>query len=310
MHALQAAREGAIVAALAHEAVLSLRGPDARRWANGMFTQNVRDLAPGQGAASAFCDDRGRVLGLMHLYCAGPDAFVIVLEGGDSEGFAQRFAKFLIFDDVEIEPLALAVVTVQGPRAAQVLAAAGIAVPTPESGPDWVAAAVGGTGRRDRSLAGGFDVLVADGDAVRAALLEAGASAGEAVLERLRIEQGRPAWPADIGDRAFPHELGLRDQVLHFRKGCYVGQEIINRMETRAKVRRHLRGVHLEGEPSADVVLVGDQAVGSLTSKVAVEDGWLGLSILKEPHDAPGTEILVGGQKGHVVALPLQAPEQ
>jgi len=287
---LAAVRLGSVVADRSGVAVISARGPDTRRFANGMFTQNIRDLAVGSATRTAWCDDRGRMLGLADLYAVADDALLFVLEGVPASAFFERFEKFVVFDDVTLtdETDKTALITVQGATAADIVRKAGH--PTPDG---WVGSGPFGVGRRDRTGYGGYDLVVprADADATLAALITAGAVPGRAeVLEVLRIEAGRPAWPADMDDKTFPHEVGLRDEVLDFRKGCYVGQEIINRMDTFAKVPRALIGLTIEGDaPTGAVLLADDKPVGRLGSVIrSPERGVIGLGLVKRPHEAPG----------------------
>ena len=292
--------------------VLALAGPDTRRFANGMFTQDLRAPAPGTATSSAWCDDRGRMLGLMRVAATGPDALLLVLQGVDFEAFQARFSRYIVFDDVEMTDHTgeVALITMQGPRAGAVLHAAGS--PAPEG---WEGEAPFGVLRHDRLATRGFDLLVprAEAAATLAALEAAGAVVATAAdLETRRVLAGQPAWPDDMDDHTFPHELGLRDEVLSFEKGCYVGQEIINRMDTFAKVRRVLVGVVVDGEevpPAGAEVRVAGKRVGRLTSPVRAPGVVVGLCVIRREHEAPGTEVEVAdGERiwrGTVAVLPL-----
>ncbi|MBW1877848.1 MAG: folate-binding protein YgfZ, partial [Deltaproteobacteria bacterium] len=268
----RAAQTGAVIANLTGVGVVTIEGPDARRFANGMFTQNVNALASGSATRSAFCDDRGRMLGMMDLYCTGLDAFLAVLEGVSAADFVDRFARFVIFDELEMTDRTdeVALVTLQGAGTDTVWQAGGHGAP--DQG--WVGDSPHGVGRHDRTGLGGFDFLLprADREAALEGLEKAGAMpVASEVLEVLRVEAGLPCWPVDMGERAFPHEMGLRDTTLDFDKGCYVGQEIINRMDTRGTMRRQLSGLRVEGEelvPVGAVVTADGKEVGVLTSPV------------------------------------------
>jgi folate-binding protein YgfZ len=298
--------------------VVAIEGPDARRFGNGMFTQNVDAMAVGSGVRSAFCDDRGRILGVMDLYCTAPEAFLVVLEGVPAADFLERFSRFVVFDDVEMTDHTddVALITLQGLGTDAVWKAGGN--PAPDRG--WGGESPHGVGRHDRTGLGGYDFLLRreDARAAHEALQQAGAMpAGPEVLEVLRVEAGLPRWPVDMGERAFPHEMGLRDTVLDFDKGCYVGQEIINRMDTRGTVRRQLAGMRVEGEelpPHGAEVRAEGEGVGVLTSPVwSPQWGALGLSVLRKPYDQTGTPVaVVAGERrweAVVSALPFHEPE-
>jgi folate-binding protein YgfZ len=277
--------------------VVSLTGPDARRFCNGMFTNNVRDLPVGGFQRTAMVDDRGRVIGLMALGCEDDARFVAVLEGVSTDDFVERYAKYIVFDDVELEVRTQPVVlTVQGPAAAEVLASAGI-----EEEPGvraW---------RRSRSLPGGFDVWVPlqRVDEVRASLAAHAGEADAPLLRALRVEAGQVAWPDDMAYRQLPHELGLRDALLHFEKGCYIGQESINRIDVMGNLRWGLAVLRLPEVVAAGAELrLGDKQVGRVTSPVALPDGTaLALAVLKKPADEPGTELSVHAGAGSQTAV-------
>ena len=118
----------------------------------------------------------------------------------------------------------------------------------------------------------GVDVLCAAGDAeaVRAALLAAGAvPADEAAAEIRRVETGRPRYGLDLDDSVIPQEAGLNDRAVSFTKGCYVGQETVARLYYRGKPNRHLRGLRLDGPAeTGDPLLLGESEVGRLGSVV------------------------------------------
>lgn len=293
-----------------------IAGPDARRFCNGMFTNNVRDLPVGGTNRSALVDDRGRVGGFLDLVCADPDRFVAFLDDGIGvDGFLDRYAKYVVFDDVTLEPAeGLRRASVQGPGAAELLARVGL--PVPAAGAFAVAGSLTVLAKR-RSPAGGYDV-VGPSSAVWPSPPDGVPVLGPDAAEALRVLAGEPRFPDDTGDKRLPHELGLRDALLSFDKGCYLGQETINRVDVMGDVKRRLVGVQLaagEGRPEAGAeVRVGDQVIGNLTSPVAIGEPddalWIGLSVVRRPNDAAGTEVVVGAvggepARGRVVELPF-----
>lgn len=313
--AWRAARDAAVWLAARPAPAVVIAGPDARRFCNGMFTNNVRDLAVGGTNRSALVDDRGRVGGFLDLVCEGPDRFVALLEDGlDAEGFLARYEKYVVFDDVTLAPADVRRVSVQGPGAAALLGRLGL--PAPAAG---AFAAQGGLTvlAKRRSPRGGFDVVGGDGATWPSPPGDAPVL-GPGEAEALRVLAGEPRFPDDTGDKRLPHELGLRDALLSFDKGCYLGQETINRVDVMGDVKRRLVGVQLapgEGPlgPGAEV-RVGDQAIGDLTSPVAVgepdDELWIGLSVVRRPNDAAGTEVIVAApgadpRRGRVAELPF-----
>ncbi len=270
---------------------VAFRGPDARRFLNGMLTHNVRDLPVGSAQRTALLDDRGRVLGLLRLGCAAPDRFVAFPDGGERAALATRFARFLVFDDVEVDALAFpAAFHLFGPGAAARIERLGLPATSgfAEQGPVAILAT-------DRFGAPGWDVWghpppiepITDEEATR-----------------LRVRSGRVVWPDDVAEKRLVHELGLRETVLSFEKGCYIGQETVNRVDVMGGVKKRLAGIVAAGPVSpGDAVYVGDDAVGALGSV----SGHLALAVLRIPADEPGTEVHIGDARipARTAAFPL-----
>lgn len=251
---------------------VELVGPDTRRFANGMFTNNVRDLRVGAHQHSAITDDRGRLLALMDLVMLAEDRLFVVLEGMTADDFETRYGKFIVFDDVELVKRPGVVYTFHGEE------------------PPAIDGAICWPSRR--SSTGGTDCFVAEGTSV---VLD-GEPVDERTLEVARIRVGWPRFPVDASDKQLPHELNLRDTHLHFEKGCYRGQEIIHRVEVMGQVRKGLVGVRLAAVAEPGTVLETDgKKVGRLGSVVNdPELGWIGLAVVRTSHQAVGTELHAG----------------
>ena len=202
----------------------------------------------------------------------------------------------MLFDDVELvdRSAELGVWTVQGVRALEAAAeldAASRRAP------------------RRRSPWGGVDLLLRhDNAAAQVDRLIGATPAADVVLEGLRVLAGQPQWPRDIGVKRLPSELGVRSTHLSFDKGCYIGQESVNRIDVMGKVRRALSLVWVEGPPAPDGTPVATEGgeVGQWTSGVALAGGAsVGLAVLRTPHDEVGTSVRVDGVAGRVVARPF-----
>lgn len=309
----RAVRTAAGIYDLAPSGVFSMIGPDARRFCNGMFTNNIRDLKPGFGNRSAMTDEKGKMLGLMDLWCVEEGNFLAVLDGVTAEWFTARYGKFIILDDVELEDLSeqLTLLSVQGPKAAAVLEACGL--PVPEPGGVVVAAEIR-VHERPRSRAGGFDVLVPQDAAVALweALRGAGAKpVGLDAQEVLRIEAGRVRWPVDMGERALVHEMRLVEECCSFNKGCYIGQEVINRIDVMGQVQKKIWGLEMHEDAipplEAEITLNG-QAVG-VTRSGAREAGKARiLALLRKPAWQPGAVVQVHAAGRTVDATVCELP--
>jgi folate-binding protein YgfZ len=282
-----AAKAAAGLADLTHLGTAVLEGPDARRFANGMFTNNIRDLEPGQVSRSAMCDDRGRVQGLIDVYCTGPDRFEVVLEGVSADWFEQRYALYIVFDDVELSVSDTTpwILSLQGPSAPEILASAGL--PTPIPGHHTKTDSGIRVGAKDRTGLGGFDLLVPTAlvEPTWTALLDAGATAmGHATMEDLRIRSGRAQWPADGTERSLIHELRLNQEVCNFNKGCYLGQEVINRVDVKGQVNKTLERLIFPKETPAIglPVLLDGKAIGEISSVTHGPDNSVALAVLRK----------------------------
>ena len=261
--------------------VVALHGPDTRRFCNSVFSNNARDLAVGAGQCSAMLDDRGRIQGLMRLYCVDDTRFVAVLDGMPLEAFQERYRMYVVLDDVTIEA-AEDWSVVQGLGAMPDVPSPGVALRL-------------GTARWE-----------AVGPASAMAALREGHSAAERdAWTRARVREALPEFPVDFTDRKrLPHEMNLKPAYLSFEKGCYIGQETVNRVDVMGQVKRHLVALNLSGAAGEGTELrLGDKAVGQVTSVVSGEAGdWLGLAVLREPHNAPGTELSWDGGSAVVQA--------
>tara|TARA_B100000575_G_scaffold268551_1_gene247557 strand:- start:558 stop:1589 length:1032 start_codon:yes stop_codon:yes gene_type:complete len=265
------ARSGAGLVDLAHVGTASLEGPDARRFSNGMFTNNIRNLSVGSGNRSAMCDDRGRVQGLLDVHCTDTERFDIVLEGVTAEWFEERYGLYIVFDDVElnVSDADPRVISLQGPSSESVLRDAGFPVPAEGNllatdGPIRVAA-------KDRSGLGGYDIVVPLAQLLDRwnALIAAGAAViGFEALEILRIRAGRPRWPVDGSKSTLVHELGINEEVCNFNKGCYLGQEVINRIDVKGLIQKRVTRVVLPPAKGSigDTVHLDGKTVGTISS--------------------------------------------
>lgn len=294
-----AVRTGAGVYDLADHGVVTLVGPDARRFCNGMFTNNVRDLQPGHGNASAMVDDKARLQGLLRLYATAPDAFLAVLEGVTPEAFEARYGKYIIFDDVELTDASedVSVLSVQGPDAAAVLQRCGL--PVPEGEGTFASVEEIRVATNARSRAGGYDLVVprASVTALWGALQAAGARAvGLDAREVVRIEAGIPRWPVDMTEKSLLHELRLVPTHASFHKGCYIGQEVINRIDVMGQVTKQLWGLEMAEDaipPAGAEVRLGEDVVG-VTHSGAREDGRVRvLALLRKAAWQPGISVSV-----------------
>jgi aminomethyltransferase len=225
--------------------------------------------------------------------------------------------KHIFFnDDVQVRDASgeFGMLSVYGPGAADVASALtgqearGLALHAWQSGRDDVIVA-----RADPIAGDGYHLLVTAPDSLRAmwrAALDSGATPmGEQAFEILRIEAGLPRFARELSEAYIPLEVGLWSDV-SFSKGCYTGQEIIARMESRHKLAKQLVGVRSSASlmPGAELRAEGS-GVGQVTSSAVRPDGqWIALAVVKPAYAAPSTRLTLNAEQPgevEVVALPM-----
>jgi folate-binding protein YgfZ len=306
---------------------VSVTGRDRLAFLQGMLTNDVKALAPGQGAPAAFLDAHGKVMALLVVYVAA-DRALIELPPQMTAKTLETLDHFLISEKAEFEPVddAFAILSLQGPRARGLLEGlVGVALDLAPYAHAEVT--MGGAPvrviNRAEGPAPGFHCWVPaeHAESLRGAVLAAGAvSAGADTLEILRVEAGQPWYPQDVDASVILPETRL-ESLVSYTKGCYIGQETVARVKYRGHVNRALSGLVIEGErvpePGSRVVAEDTRAggqggdIGRVTS--AVRSIALGrpiaLGYVRREHLEPGTAVTVvdgaGAQPARVSALPF-----
>lgn len=281
---------GAVIVEGLHE-IVWVRGPDTVRFLDGLISQDIAGMAEGTVAHSFLLAPNGK-LRAPHVVWRGDDAAGLVTWSGGGEVISHDLTRFKIRVDATIEFEAGPVLTVLGDAAREVIATAGYQVPEPNS---WVAGDVTvGSVPFARGGPDRFVVVGADADRLAAA---GGVAVDRASVEALRIERGEPIVGKDVDESTIPQEMGAVDHAVSFTKGCYLGQELVARIDSRGHVNKHLRGLVIDGHsmPVAGAeVIAGDALVGTLTS-VAVSselDAPVALAMIRR-EVAPGDDVSV-----------------
>jgi len=250
---------------------VAVRGSDRVRWLSGMVTNMVKDLPPGEGTWNLVLNAQGRIQGDLTVWRMGDD-LELEVTADQAEKLLAHLDRFIIMDDVELAPLeGETAIGLTGPRAQEVLKRLGLPVlnePMTQARAEWNDPVLV---RRGYGMLGDHYALwVTAGQAAELwqAMGAAGAKpVGAAALEAFRIAEGIPLYGVDIMERDLPQETSQL-RALHFNKGCYLGQEIVERIRSRGNVHRHLRSLRLNGplpEPGTKLMLDGAEA-GSVTS--------------------------------------------
>ncbi len=302
--------------ALDSRATISITGSDRTRWLNGMVTNNIRDLESGRGVYAFLLNPQGHILGDLCAYNRGESLFINT-DRSQAGTILSVFDKYIIMDDVEAANVEqLTAIGIAGPKARETLLLAGFEVP--HAGPlqfidsQWHQISVTVV-RGDNSQVESFELCFATGDLdkVRAALVKAGSTlVGSAALELLRVATGIPRYGVDIRERDLPQETE-QDRALNFSKGCYVGQEIVERIRSRGQVRRKFTGFEVQGPlpaPGSKIQIEGKD-VGEITSAASLPvnggERRLALGYIRREAATPGKQVEAGGSVASVATLPF-----
>lgn len=301
---------------LRSRAKIALTGSDRVRWLNGMVTNNIRDLAVGKGVYAFLLNPQCHILGDMYAYNRG-ESLTLDTDQSERERLLAIFERYIIMDDVEMANLSgqLQSVGIAGPKASEVLRNAGFAFPQLESlqfaDVTWQNAAVTIV-RGDHPGVEWYELWSAPEQvlALRSALTQAGAKpVSAAAQELLRIATGIPRYGQDIRERDLPQETS-QERSLHFSKGCYVGQEIVERIRSRGAVHRKFAGFEVEGSlPAPGTKVQADgKDVGEITSTASlpVKDGERRVAIGYIRREfVSGKQLQAGGTQLTVTNLPF-----
>jgi folate-binding protein YgfZ len=256
---------------------IRVTGEDRVRWLNGMVTNSIQDLKPGDGCYNFVLSVQGRIQGDAYIF-AEPNALLIETASSQLPTLMALLDRFIIMDDVELTDITgtQSGLLLSGPQAASLLHQIGLPVAAEELNRQtisWNTAEV--TAIHTYSpLVPHFELWT---DAATAAnlskaLLEAGATlSDQQSRDWLRLLEGTPLYGTDIRDRELPQETA-QTRALHFAKGCYLGQEIVERIRSRGNVHRVFHGFRLEGDlPAPGTILEADsKQTGELTSTAAI----------------------------------------
>jgi folate-binding protein YgfZ len=281
-------------------------GDDRARLLHAMTTNQVEALKPGEGCYAFFLNAQGRILADVNLLCF-EDHFLLDTEPETRTKVYEHLDRYIIADDVTLEDETdqIATIAIEGPKAADALAQLGAPEPmAPYSTASWKSGIVA---RLDTTGRGGFFLLIPmeDKDALTAQLTRVGVPGATAEDARtVRIESGRPRYGEEITERYLVQETGQL-QAVHFGKGCYLGQEIVERVRSRAQIHRVLRRLEIDtAEPPAAGTKLksGDTDAAEIVS--AVFSPALGMTValayVRTEFAEPDTRITLDGAAARV----------
>lgn len=273
-----------------------------------MSTNDVKNLPPGQGQTTVLTTALARIIDHVIIYHWGRAILMITNRPGTVRSWLQKHVFWQ--DRIKIRDVSaeLAQLEVYGPTAGQIAAQFVPGAPalplhhfletTVEEMPLLVARTFA---LKDEGFR--FMMPVELLEAVRGRILRSASQGDNAQYERLRVEAGLPGAEHELTEEYIPLEAGLWDAV-SFSKGCYIGQEIIARMESRNRLAKTLIQVRICGKATSGAALLANgEKIGTLTSVVPGEDGIaVGLGFVKPEHAEPGTALSVAAEGGATVS--------
>jgi folate-binding protein YgfZ len=321
----EAVRRGVGLVDMSFRSVITLTGKDRVRWLNGQITNDVKDLKPGEGTLAAVLNVKGHILADLAVYGLS-EAVWIDLSRHRAQVVRDAFDRFIVADDVVAENASdrYGHLMVAGRTAQRFMAeATGGSI---GDLPAWhhVETRLGGLPARiiaTRWLGiPGYDVMAASDSAgsIWAALMDLALSCGlrpvgMAALNSLRIEAGWAWYGADFDDSHLLMEALTPDHV-SFTKGCYLGQEVVIRVEHQGHLNKKLTGLLVSGETVPSIkadILSGDRKVGTVTSATfsPILKRAIALGYVRHECWDPGTKLrIVSGGKsldGEVASPPF-----
>ena len=335
-----ALRGAAGVIDLSFRSRICLTGTDRARFLHGQVTNDVNRLRTREGCYTAITTAKGKMESDANIY-ALQDELLLDFEPGLTQKITERLEKFIVSDDVQVVDVAslYGLLSVQGPKAGEAIKALGIFSELPakefqsvkisdamlgeiylmnQSRIDWNESGAQGVTRPTF----GFDLFVpidslgAVADKLIAAAKSIGGRAcGWDALEIARIEAGIPRFGVDMDESNIPLECGIESRAVSYKKGCYIGQEVINRIHSIGHVNKELRGLRLADDlktlpAKGDKLFHDGKEVGYVTSAVKSPglNATLALGYVRREANAPGTELRLSSAGDETKALVLALP--
>ena len=269
-----------------------VRGKDAISFLDALLSQAVAGAADGEVRPSLLLTPQGKMRARLWILAVTDEEVGLVTQGTTPEIVFGDLTRFRFRVDAELAVEDRPQTTLAGDGASEILAAAG----APDPGTGWIRSGDGLVAAIP--FAAGADRYLIVGQAADA--IEQLAAPNESGYESLRISHGEPLGAVDFDDGTIAHELGPVDSMVDFTKGCYLGQELIARIDSRGRVNRHLRKVIGENPIAVPAELwQGEVAVGSVTSMARglEKAGHVGLALVRREVEI-GSEVEVRPQTG------------
>jgi len=313
------ARESVALLDKNYRAYLAFTGPDRVRYLNAILTNNIKDLKTGEGVPSLFLNPQGRIQAEIETY-AEPERLFCVSYAMIREKLMPWLDHYIIMDDVTLidESSRYGTLAIEGPHSGAVVKhLCGFELSSLNE-LSWKESHVGSIPCRiSQRLPGGVPSaeFLCEGSHLAAfwrvlqdvTKSHGGGPAGYTALNALRLEAGIPWFGYDFGEKQIPHEAGLEKSHISYTKGCYTGQEIVERVRSRGQVNRvrSLFKLLAPNLPEAETPILSDgKEVGHITR--AAESPFfqsvITMGYIRRELSLPGTEVLIRDKAATVIS--------
>ena len=323
-----ALRDSAGVLDFSFRGRLCLTGADRVRFLHGQVTNDIGSVPAGEGCYAALVTAKGKMQSDLNVYCLANE-LLLDFEPALTGTVSQRLEKYIVADDVQIVDVGplYGLLSVQGPKSAAMMVALGLFHGLPDQPFAFVNVTDAALGEvylmnQPRLGTAGFDLFVPR--AAMAGLAEkltgcvaagGGRPCGWQAFETARIEAGIPRFGVDMDETHFPQECGIESRAVSYTKGCYIGQEVLNRIHTLGHVNKELRGLRL-AEELENLPLKGDKLfqagkeVGYITSAIVspVMNGTIALAEVRKEASAVGSDLVLKTAEGESYARVVELP--
>ena len=318
------ARESVALLDTNYRVFVELEGPDRVRYLNAILSNNIKDLEEGQGNVSLLLNPQGHILAELECYVL-PDKLLVVSHALQRERTVQTLDKYLIMDDATLVDATDRVgsLALEGPQAVAIvghLTGFDLGAMAERAHQETTVARVScRLIRRSNFGEVGAEFLSSRNDLpglwqalAEAARASGGGPIGYSTLNALRLEAGIPWFSYDFDDKVIPHEAALETTHLSYTKGCYTGQEIVERVRSRGHVNRRRIGLEFSDQSvpaSATPLSAGGHEVGFVTSAALSPalSRAIGMGYVRREANSVGSMLEWPGGTAKVIELPSTA---
>jgi folate-binding protein YgfZ len=314
----RAARESVALFDTNWHAAITLSGPDRVRYLNAIVTNDIKALSEGSGTLALLLNPQGHILAELEVY-ALKDKLLALTHASVRERTIETLDKFIIMDDVTLEDVTdqLGSLAIEGPKAGAIFSqATGLAIEgfSEMAFADVAVDAVPCHLIRHSHFGLPGAEIIAPREKLEiiwqnlhtAVHAQHGRPIGMQALNALRLEAGIPWFPIDFNDTVIPHEAAVESTHISFSKGCYTGQEIVERVRSRGHVNRRRTQLNFSTQeaPAGGTKLRADGAdVGYVTSAAFSPSAGtaIGMGYVRREHNAPGSVVEYDGGAATVI---------